>query len=159
MTGKEAMGATILVVDDKPANVKLLFDALKGLGYRTLAALDGEGAVRQAELARPDLILMDVMMGGIDGFEACRQLKKNPVTRDIPVIFMTARTETADKLEGFRAGGVDYLTKPLQHDEALAVLRNAQLGRPQIAHPVSFPSVFAKDYAPYQGCARRKMLS
>ena len=128
MTGKEAMGATILVVDDKPANVKLLFDALKGLGYRTLAALDGEGAVRQAELARPDLILMDVMMGGIDGFEACRQLKKNPVTRDIPVIFMTARTETADKLEGFRAGGVDYLTKPLQHDEALARIE-AHLGR------------------------------
>ena len=128
MEGKAAMGATILVVDDKPANVKLLFDALKGLGYRTLAALDGEGAVRQAELARPDLILMDVMMGGIDGFEACRQLKKSSATRDIPVIFMTARAETADKLEGFRAGGVDYLTKPLQHDEALARIE-AHLGR------------------------------
>ena len=117
-----------MVVDDKPTNIKLLFDALKGSGYRTLAALDGEGAVRQAELARPDLILMDVMMGGMDGFEACRQMKRNPVTRDIPVIFMTARVETADKLEGFRAGGVDYLTKPLQHDEALARIE-AHLGR------------------------------
>ena len=126
--GKDAFEATILVVDDKPTNIKLLFDALKGSGYRTLAALDGEGAVRQAELARPDLILMDVMMGGIDGFEACRQLKKNPVTRDIPVVFMTARVETADKLEGFKAGGVDYLTKPLQHDEALARIE-AHLGR------------------------------
>jgi DNA-binding NtrC family response regulator len=112
--------ATILVVDDKPANIKLLFDSLKNTGYRTLAALDGESAVRQAELALPDLILMDVMMPGMDGFEACRRLKDNPATRHIPVLFMTALTETADKLKGFQAGGVDYLTKPLQHEEVLA---------------------------------------
>ena len=125
---RDGYDATILVVDDKPTNVKLLFDALKGSGYRTLAALDGESALRQAELARPELILMDVMMKGMDGFETCRRLKRNPVTRDIPVVFMTARVETADKLEGFKAGGVDYLTKPLQHDEALARIE-AHLGR------------------------------
>ncbi len=118
--GRQNYGATILVVDDKPANIKLLFDALQGTGYRTLAALDGESAVRQAELAAPDLILMDVMMPGIDGFEACRQLKVLPATRHIPVIFMTALAETSAKVKGFKAGGVDYLTKPLQHDEVLA---------------------------------------
>lgn len=112
--------ATILVVDDKPANIKLLFEALKDTGYRTLAAIDGESAVRQAQLGRPDLILMDVMMPGINGFEACRRLKRIPATRHIPVIFMTALHETADKIKGFQAGGVDYLTKPLVHEEVLA---------------------------------------
>ncbi|MFO8112371.1 MAG: response regulator [Desulfosalsimonadaceae bacterium] len=70
--------ATILVVDDKPSNIKLLFDALKDTGYRTLAAIDGESAVRQAQLGRPDLILMDVMMPGLNGLEACRRLKSFP---------------------------------------------------------------------------------
>jgi len=121
-------GGTILVVDDKPANIKLLFDALQGTGYRTLAALEGESAVRQAELAAPDLILMDVMMPGIDGFEACRRLKAHPATRHIPVIFMTALADTADKIKGFKAGGADYLTKPLQHDEVVARI-DAQIGR------------------------------
>ncbi len=126
--GTERYVATILVVDDKPANIKLLFDALKDTGYRTLAALDGESAVRQAQLARPDLVLMDVMMPGVDGFEACRRLKKIPETRHIPVIFMTALDETADKIKGFQAGGVDYLTKPLQHEEVLARI-DAQMSR------------------------------
>jgi DNA-binding NtrC family response regulator len=128
MAEPEGHVATILVVDDKPANIKLLFDALKDTGYRTLAALDGESAIRQAELARPDLILMDVMMPGIDGFETCRRLKGRPATRHIPVIFMTALAETAEKLEGFRAGGVDYLTKPLRHEEVLARI-DAQTSR------------------------------
>jgi DNA-binding NtrC family response regulator len=114
------MDTTLLLVDDKPENIKLLFEALKGTGYRTLAAVDGESAVAQAGLALPDLILMDVMMPGIDGFEACRRLKANPATAHIPVIFMTARTDISDKLRGFQAGGIDYLTKPLQHEEVLA---------------------------------------
>lgn len=120
--------ATILVVDDKPANIKLLFDALKDSGYRTLAALDGESAVRQAQLGRPDLILMDVMMPGMNGFEACKRLKGIPATRHIPVIFMTALYETADKIKGFQAGAVDYLTKPLVHEEVLARIE-AQMNR------------------------------
>ncbi len=120
--------ATILLVDDKPANIKLLFDALEGTGYRTLVALDGESAVHQAKLAGPDLVLMDVMMPGIDGFEACRRLKADPATGQIPVIFMTALTDTSDKIKGFKAGGVDYLTKPLQHDEVLARI-DAHLSR------------------------------
>jgi DNA-binding NtrC family response regulator len=120
--------ATILVVDDKPTNIKLLFDALKDTGYRTLAAIDGESAVRQAQLGRPDLILMDVMMPGLNGFEACRRLKSIPATRHIPVIFMTALHETADKIKGFQAGGVDFLTKPLVHEEVLARI-DAQMNR------------------------------
>lgn len=124
---RDSMG-TILVVDDKQENIRLLYETLQGAGYRILAAVNGEGAVRQAELARPDLILLDVMMPGTDGFAACRQLKASPQTRAIPVIFMTALSEIVDKLRGFEAGGVDYLTKPLQHEEVLARI-NAHLGR------------------------------
>jgi len=116
------------VVDDKQENIRLLFETLQAAGYRTLAAVNGEGAIRQAELAHPDLILLDVMMPGIDGFSACRQLKACPETKAIPVIFMTALSDTIDKLRGFEAGGVDYLTKPLQHEEVLARI-NAHLGR------------------------------
>jgi DNA-binding NtrC family response regulator len=119
---------TILVVDDKAENIRLLFETLQGAGYRTLAAVNGERAVRQAQLAHPDLILMDVMMPGVDGFSACRQLKADPATKSIPVVFMTALSETVDKVRGFEAGGVDYLTKPLQHEEVLARI-NAHLGR------------------------------
>ena len=119
---------TILVVDDVPENIRLLFETLQGAGYRTLAAVNGERAVRQAQLAHPDLILMDVMMPGVDGFSACRQLKALPATKAIPVVFMTALSETVDKLRGFEAGGVDYLTKPLQHEEVLARI-TAHLGR------------------------------
>jgi DNA-binding NtrC family response regulator len=118
--GSTAPTGTILLADDKPANIKLLFDALKNTGYRTLAAVDGEGAVRQAELGQPDLILLDVMMPGMNGFDACKLLKTNPRTRNIPVIFMTALHDISDKVRGFEAGAVDYLTKPLQPEEVLA---------------------------------------
>lgn len=127
---------TILVVDDKPENIRLLFEALQEGGYRTLAAVNGERAVEQAELAGPDLILLDVMMPGIDGFETCRRLKRREATRGIPVIFVTALGETVDKLRGFEAGGVDYLTKPLQHEEVLARVR-AHLGRERLWREVS----------------------
>ncbi|MCF7837374.1 MAG: sigma 54-interacting transcriptional regulator [Candidatus Marinimicrobia bacterium] len=126
--GRRAPLGTILVADDKQENIRLLFETLQKAGYRILAATNGERAVRQAELAQPDLILMDVLMPGMDGFNACRRLKANPGTRAIPVIFMTALNETVDKLRGFSAGGVDYLTKPLQHEEVLARI-DAHLGR------------------------------
>ena len=115
--------STILVADDNPENMKLLFETLQEGGYRTLAAVNGERAVEQAKLAQPDLILMDVMMPKMDGFEACRKLKRTSATQHIPVIFMTALSETVDKLRGFEAGGVDYLTKPLQHEEVLARIK------------------------------------
>ncbi len=110
----------ILLVDDTPTNLKVLAEALQGQGWKTLMAADGESAIEQVEYLRPDLILLDVMMPGIDGFETCRRLKANPDTQDIPVIFMTALSETVDKVRGLELGAVDYVTKPFQHEEVIA---------------------------------------
>jgi DNA-binding response OmpR family regulator len=111
---------TILVVDDNPDNLRLLFHYLKDAGFRALAATDGTMAIQQAERAQPDLILLDIMMPGIDGFETCRQLKTNELTQKTPVIFMTALSDTESKVKGFEAGAVDYVIKPLQREEILA---------------------------------------
>jgi DNA-binding NtrC family response regulator len=111
--------ATILITDDIPANLDLLSDALEPAGYNILAAPSGEVALRIAKRARPDLILLDVLMPGLDGFETCQRLKQDEVTREIPVIFITAKDEPQSILEGFRAGGIDYITKPFQADEVL----------------------------------------
>ncbi|WP_137886508.1 EAL domain-containing response regulator [Pseudomonas sp. 2FE] len=105
---------SILIVDDTPANLRVLVDQLQEHGFLILIAEDGEEGVQRAEFASPNLILLDVKLPGIDGFEACRRLKANPKTRDIPVIFMTALDNENDKLAGFAAGCVDYITKPFQ---------------------------------------------
>lgn len=112
--------STILIVDDTPSNLGMAVSLLEGRGYRVAIAQDGEEGLQRAQLLRPDLILLDVMMPGADGFEICARLKALVHTRDIPVIFMTALTSTEDKVKGFAAGGVDYVTKPLQIDEVLA---------------------------------------
>ncbi len=112
--------ATILVVDDILDNITVLLHFLSKVGYSVLVAQDGEEGLETAEYALPDLILLDVMMPGIDGFETCRQLKDRPNTRDIPVIFMTALHDTKEKLRGFEVGAADYITKPFQHEEVLA---------------------------------------
>jgi signal transduction histidine kinase len=114
------MPETILIVDDTPANISVLLDALAGTGHQLLVAEDGEDALEQMTRSVPDLILLDVMMPGIDGYETCRRLKARPETRDIPVIFMTALHDTSEKVKAFGAGAVDYITKPVQHEEALA---------------------------------------
>ncbi|HBW87913.1 MAG TPA: hypothetical protein DEG17_03200 [Cyanobacteria bacterium UBA11149] len=116
----------IFIVDDLPANIQLLSDFLKESGFRVLVAKDGESAIKKLEKISPDLILLDVMMPGIDGWETCRRLKLSPITRDIPVIFMTVLSETEDKVKGFAVGGVDYITKPIQREEVLARI-NVQL--------------------------------
>jgi DNA-binding NtrC family response regulator len=113
----------VLIVDDEPLNVDLLEQELSAEGFRTVAAENGEDALRLAAAARPDLILLDVMMKGIDGYETCRRLKAADPTRTIPVIFLTALSDTFDKVRGFRAGGVDYLTKPFETEELLARVR------------------------------------
>lgn len=112
--------ATILVVDDTPANLGVLFDVLDQAGFMVLVSQNGRSAITRAERMRPDLILLDVMMPDMDGFEACRRLKAHERTHDIPVIFMTALTETTDKVTGFSLGAVDYITKPFDHQEVLA---------------------------------------
>lgn len=110
----------ILVIDDDPNNMTIVADYLEECSYTILVAEDGESGLSRAEYARPDLILLDVMMPGIDGFETCRRLKLSGKTRDIPVIFMTALAETEHKVKGFEAGAVDYITKPFQREEVLA---------------------------------------
>jgi signal transduction histidine kinase len=117
---QEAEGSdTLLIVDDTPANLGILSDFLSDLGFRVLIAQSGESALKKAEYASPDLILLDVMMPGIDGFETCRRLKLGEKTKDIPVIFMTALSDTNNKVKGFSLGAVDYLTKPIQYEEML----------------------------------------
>jgi DNA-binding NtrC family response regulator len=112
--------SSILIVDDTPGNISVLMDYLSEAGFKVLVARDGESAIEQAHFAMPDLILLDVVMPGIDGFETCRRLKAEASTKDIPVIFMTALSETVDKVKGFGAGAVDFITKPIQHEEVLA---------------------------------------
>ena len=110
----------ILVVDDDANNLAVVRDCLLECDYTILVAEDGESALARADYARPDLILLDVMMTGIDGFETCRRLKALEGTREIPVIFMTALAETGHKVKGLEAGAVDYITKPFQREELLA---------------------------------------
>lgn len=115
----ESSTSVILLVDDNPTNLNILVAALRDSGYKLRVAQDGESAIAQIPYAQPDLILLDVMMPGIDGFETCRRLKADPATQAIPVIFMTALTETFDKVQGFQMGAVDYITKPFEIDEVL----------------------------------------
>ncbi|AKG21036.1 sensor histidine kinase [Calothrix sp. 336/3] len=114
---------TILVVDDTPTNLQVLFDVLSDQGYRVAIAKNGETALQRLQTSQPNLILLDVMMPGIDGFETCKRLKANPNTCDIPVIFMTALSDSVDKVKGLSLGAVDYITKPIQHEEVLARIR------------------------------------
>ncbi|WP_407890135.1 response regulator, partial [Scytonema sp. NUACC26] len=114
---------TILIVDDTPTNLQVLFDLLSEQGYRVAIAKSGETALQRLQISKPNLILLDVMMPGIDGFETCQRLKANPSTREIPVIFMTALSDSVDKVKGLSLGAVDYITKPIQHEEALARIR------------------------------------
>lgn len=111
---------TILIVDDNQVESKLLLHYLKRVGFGVLVAANGESALEQAHAAGPDLILLDVLMPGMDGFETCHHLKADEVTKDVPVIFMTALSDTADKVKGFEFGAVDYVTKPIQPQELLA---------------------------------------
>ena len=115
--------SSILIVDDVPDNLRLLTGILKGQGYRARPVPNGRLALRAAKYDPPDLILLDIDMPGMDGFEVCRALKADDRTHDIPVIFVSALEETADKVEGFRVGGVDYISKPYQTEEVLARVR------------------------------------
>jgi PAS domain S-box-containing protein len=110
----------VLIVDDMPANLSVVVESLEGQGFRVLVALDGLEALERAAFSQPDLILLDVKMPGIDGYETCRRLKSNSETSDIPVIFMTSMSASADVIEGLAAGGVDYVTKPIRVDEVVA---------------------------------------
>ncbi|WP_298220521.1 response regulator transcription factor [Halothiobacillus sp.] len=111
---------TILLVDDAPDNLRMLHDALQEQGYLVLVSTDGQSALDSVQLMPPDIIVLDARMPGIDGFETCRRLKEGLNTRDIPVIFMTGLSDTEYIVQGFQAGGVDYVTKPVVIEELLA---------------------------------------
>ena len=120
MTMETNNPATILLVDDTPGSIGVALTALEEAGYRVAIATSGEKALQRAVLVMPDLILLDVIMPGLDGYEVCRRLKAQEGTRDIPVIFLSAQTETFDKVKGFGLGAVDYLIKPVASEELLA---------------------------------------
>lgn len=114
---------TILVVDDNSTNLDVLSETLISVGFRVAFAVDGESAIRQARYRPPDLILLDVMMPGIDGFETCQRLKADSITRDVPIIFTTALADAENKVKGLSLGAVDYITKPFQQEEVIARVR------------------------------------
>ena len=111
---------SIFIVDDNPTNLEILVQVFDKQGYGVFIATDGESALDQISITRPDLIVLDVMLPGLNGFEICRRLKADPDLVDIPVLFMTSLTEAFDMVKGFQSGGVDYITKPIRHEEVLA---------------------------------------
>lgn len=110
----------VLIVDDTPANLSYLSDALDEAGYKVLVAIDGPTALERLRLVTPDVILLDAVMPGMDGFETCRAIKSSPATREIPVIFMTALVEAHHVVRGFEEGAIDYVTKPVRQQEVMA---------------------------------------
>ncbi len=120
---KPAENSMILMVINNTSTLGVLFDYLRGFGFKVMVASDGESALSTVEHIKPDIILLDVMLPGIDGFETCRRLKASEATRPIPIIFITAQANTVDKVRGFALGAVDYITRPIQSEEVLARLK------------------------------------
>ncbi len=116
----EPNAPAILIIDDNPTNLRVITDYLEEYGFIILVARNGESGVEKALHGHPDIILLDIMMPGIDGFETCQRLKTHPALQDIPVIFMTALSNVEDKIKGFKMGAVDYITKPFRREEVLA---------------------------------------
>jgi DNA-binding response OmpR family regulator len=127
----DSAGHVVLIVDDVPENLAVLSDALDEAGHTVLVATDGISALERLMLVMPDLILLDAVMPGIDGFETCRRMKLMDSARDVPVVFMTGLTETEHVVRGFEVGGIDYVTKPIRPAEVLARIsthvRNARM--------------------------------
>jgi DNA-binding response OmpR family regulator len=120
----EAYKGYILLVDDQPDNLRLLSALLSERGYEPRGVINGQMAIKAAKSSQPDLILLDIVMPKMDGYEICEQLKGDPKTREIPVIFISAKDETIDKVRAFGLGAVDYITKPFHVDEVLARIEN-----------------------------------
>jgi DNA-binding response OmpR family regulator len=112
--------AAILLIEDNPLTLQVLIEHLKKMGHRTTVARSGEEALRQIGMQKPDLILLDIMLPGMDGYETCRRLKRNMTTKDIPVIVLTVLSNTEEKVKAYEAGAVDFLTKPIDFKEVAA---------------------------------------
>jgi sigma-B regulation protein RsbU (phosphoserine phosphatase) len=151
---------SILLVDDQPANLQVLIHTLERLGCKLLVAKSGESALTIAQKAHPDLILLDIMMPGIDGFEVCRRLKADADTQKIPVIFLSALDETGDKVRGLQLGAVDYVAKPFQPEEVLArvnthlkihrLSRQVRQQRDELEHELQVVSQLQRNLLPKQ---------
>jgi len=113
----------VLIVDDSPTDQHVISEMLKKHGFETMVANDGEEAINMAESAHPDVILMDVVMPGMNGFQATRKLSKNPATSAIPVVMVTTKDQETDRVWGLRQGAVEYLMKPIGDDELVAAVR------------------------------------
>ncbi len=120
---REAKPFSILIVDDEPKNIQLLGNILTNEAYEVEFATDGEGALEWVAGKKFDLILLDVMMPGMDGYTVCRKIKSNDERKNIPIIFLTAKSESEDIVEGFNVGGSDYITKPFKTPELLARIK------------------------------------
>ncbi len=124
MSEKEVEKKVVLIVDDRPENLDLLISFLEKCDFNIIVAKSGEETFKRLEYGKPDIILLDIMMPGIDGFETCRRLKKDNRYKEIPVIFMSALDDTVDKVKGLELGAVDYISKPFMHEEVLARINN-----------------------------------
>ncbi|MEM7348796.1 MAG: response regulator [Chloroflexota bacterium] len=118
--------SSVLIVDDNAMNLDVLFTYLDSQGFEVFVALSGIDALEQINYITPDIILLDVMMPDLDGFEVCQRLKQHASTKNIPIIFMTALADSQSKAKGFQVGGADYITKPIQYEELL-IRVNTQL--------------------------------
>jgi twitching motility two-component system response regulator PilH len=116
--------ATVLIIDDSPTELHLFQSMLEKAGFETLVADSGEEGIRQATTSRPDCILMDVVMPGMNGFQATRKLTRDPVTANIPVIMITSKDQETDKIWGMRQGAVEYLVKPVADNELVAKINS-----------------------------------
>ena len=123
-----AVDATILIVDDSPTETHILKGIVEGGGYQVITATDGESGVATARESKPDLVLMDVVMPGLNGFQATRQLSKSPETQDIPVIVVTTKDQETDRAWGLRQGAREYVVKPVAADELLSKIKAVLTG-------------------------------
>ena len=150
----------IVAVDDNPTNLQVLMQMLNQNGYKVRLAMNGQLALTAIEAKLPDLILLDILMPDMDGYEVCRRLKANERTQDIPIIFISAIYETMDKVTAFAAGGVDYITKPFQHEEVLARIKtHLALRQLQLSLQEKNQELQAKNFELAAALAQVKKLS
>lgn len=160
MSSNQAFKADILIVDDTPANLRLLSQMLVGRGYEVRAVTSGARALESVSVSAPDLILLDIKMAEMDGYEVCQHLKEDERSRDIPVIFISALDDIQDKITAFKVGGVDYITKPFQLEEVLARtethLRLRQLQRyleeanTKMSHELGMAAKMQQNFIPHE---------
>jgi len=157
LTEKSEKRNTILIVDDIPKNIELAANILQAKNYNITFATSGEAALEKVKSINFDLILLDVMMPGMDGFEVCKRLKSDPETKEIPVIFLTAKSETENVVQGFELGAVDYVTKPFSTEELLARVKTHINIRKKYLEKVHLENQLLSDVQPVDDQTRQQL--